>query len=168
MPIEKKLTKAAKAYELTEKEYAFACLIAMDWDEYSAWYITQNGRGETWTKSSLQREVMAMLEHTRACTKDLIEVRQKKIEKLFASKVKMAGKSDMSSTSMKETQLKELIAAKNNMTAGSRDWLDAQKLIADIAGSKKSEIKKESKTVHYYLPIKCNICSLYNAARQNE
>lgn len=167
MPIKKELTKKASTYNLTEQEYAFACLTALEWDKHSAWYIAFNGQGEAWAKTALENEIAKMLIKVKECVNDIIKARAPEMDKALKADMKDIDKQDISSKSMKETQLKELIAAKKKMVTGSREWLDAQKLIADIAGSKKSEIKEQSKTVHYYLPIKCNMCSLYNSAQKD-
>lgn len=39
-------------------------------------------------------------------------------------------------------------------------------MIADITQIKKDEIKEEDTTVHFYLPLSCNNCSLYLAAKK--
>ena len=65
------------------------------------------------------------------------------------------------SLATKEETLKGLIIAKSKMKAGSKEWLDATKLIADLQQMKKDIVEEEDTTVHYYLPLTCNRCSLY-------
>lgn len=40
--------------------------------------------------------------------------------------------------------------------------------LSDLEGWKKQDTKEESETVHYYLPLRCNICELYNAAKKDQ
>lgn len=65
------------------------------------------------------------------------------------------------SMATKEETLKGLIIAKSKMKAGSKEWLDATKLIADLQQMKKDVVEEEDTTVHYYLPLNCSRCSLY-------
>ena len=47
------------------------------------------------------------------------------------------------------------------MTFGSKEWLDTNKMIADITRMKQEEVKTEDNTVHYFIPLTCHKCSLY-------
>lgn len=38
--------------------------------------------------------------------------------------------------------------------------------LSDLEGWKKSDPKEEQETIHYYLPLRCNVCSLYKAAKE--
>jgi hypothetical protein len=68
---------------------------------------------------------------------------------------------DALSMATKEETLKGLIIAKSRMKVGSKEWLDTTKLIADLQQMKKEVVEEEDTTVHYYLPLTCNKCSLY-------
>lgn len=70
------------------------------------------------------------------------------------------------SMSTKEETLKDLIIAKSKMKRGSKEWLDTTKLIADLQQMKKDIVEEEDTTVHYYLPLTCNRCSLYLANKK--
>lgn len=72
---------------------------------------------------------------------------------------------DMSSELSKENQLKELLIAKSKHPVGSKEWLDIKKLIAEISRVKQDEIKEEDELVHFYVPIQCHQCALYEAQK---
>ena len=61
----------------------------------------------------------------------------------------------------KEAMLKDLAKARKKMTFGSKEWLDTNKMIADITRMKQEEVKTEDNTVHYFIPLTCHKCSLY-------
>lgn len=168
MPLGREIKKQMKKYSLNEREYAFATLISNGWDSHSAWYVVNNARGEAWSREALAHEIDKLIYKTKECVGILKNERNGEEDKAMKKEVKQASKMDLSSKSLKETQLTELIAAKERLQAGSREWIDAQKLIADISGTKKSEIKEENKTIHYYLPLKCIDCSLYKEKTTKE
>ena len=60
----------------------------------------------------------------------------------------------------KEQLLKDLLLARKKVAYGSREWIDMTKQIADITQAKKDEIKEEDTTIHFYLPLICDNCSL--------
>ena len=65
----------------------------------------------------------------------------------------------------KEQLLKDLYIARNKVSRGSREWIDMTKQIADITQAKKDEIKEEDTTIHFYLPLTCHHCSLYQSRK---
>lgn len=65
------------------------------------------------------------------------------------------------SKATKEETLKDLLIAKSKMRFGSKEWLDATKLIADLQQMKKEIVEDEDTTIHYYLPLNCRNCELY-------
>ena len=60
----------------------------------------------------------------------------------------------------KEQLLKDLVLARKKVSYGSKEWIDMTKQIADITQAKKDELKEEDTTIHYYLPLTCDRCSL--------
>lgn len=72
---------------------------------------------------------------------------------------------DMTTELSKETQLKELLLAKQKFPVGSKEWLDVKKMIADISRVKQDDIQDEEDIVHFYVPLQCHNCSLYMAQK---
>ena len=68
---------------------------------------------------------------------------------------------EMLAVYMHEGPLKDLLIAKSKMRFGSKEWLDATKLIADLQQMKKEIVEDEDTTIHYYLPLNCRNCELY-------
>ena len=73
---------------------------------------------------------------------------------------------DMQSELSKENQLRELLIAKKKLTVGTSEWLKIVQTIADITQAKKDEIQTEDNTIHYYLPLTCSMCELYQKAKK--
>lgn len=94
--------------------------------------------------------------------------RQKESEKEEEFLVEGVSDEDIASELSKENQLRKLIAARKKYDGkeGCKEWIDLTKMIADITQIKKDEIKEDT-TTHFYLPISCNNCSLYLAAKKN-
>lgn len=72
---------------------------------------------------------------------------------------------DMTTELSKENQLKELVAAKQKYSIGSKEWLDVKKMIADLTRIKQEDLQDEDDLVHFYVPIQCHSCSLYMKAK---
>lgn len=73
---------------------------------------------------------------------------------------------DMATELSKEMQLKELLIAKQRFAVGSKEWLDVKKMIADISRVKTENIETEEDVVHFYVPIQCHQCALYEAQKK--
>lgn len=97
-----------------------------------------------------------------------IQRMQKAVEKEADFPVDKVSDEDIASELSKENQLRKLIAARKKYDGkeGCKEWIDLTKMIADITQIKKDEIKEEDTTVHFYLPLSCNNCSLYLAAKK--
>lgn len=97
--------------------------------------------------------------------KELVKKKAKRIAE-DEEKVRVeVSDADIANELSKETQLRELIAAKKMHPEGSKEWLDIKKMIADITRVKQDEIKEEDDFVHFYVPIQCHNCSLYMAKK---
>lgn len=75
---------------------------------------------------------------------------------------------DMTTELSKEVQLKELLIAKGKHPVGSKEWLDIKKLIAEISRVKTENMETEDELVHFYVPLQCHNCSLYNKAKEKK
>lgn len=75
---------------------------------------------------------------------------------------------DMTTELSKEMQLKELLIAKQKFAVGSKEWLDVKKMIAEITRVKTENMETEDELVHFYVPLQCHNCSLYNKAKEKK
>lgn len=154
---DKKTQKKASTYSLTPNELAFADLVACGWDLKDA-YMLATGQGLTWTEAAVLRSARELA--ARVGTKNRIkELRNGKLAQEVVDQKKE--EEDITKALSKEAMLRDLYLARKKMTVGSKDWLDTNKMIADITRMKQEEIKTEDNTVLYYLPLTCNKCSLY-------
>ena len=155
------------------KEKAFADLLALGWKDKDAYLISglynpvynlEINKKNMNTLLSDDKDFMDYL--TSASRK--IKRRQKESEKEDDISVDGISEEDIASELSKENQLRKLIAARKKYDGkeGCKEWIDLTKMIADITQIKKDEIKEEDTTVHFYLPLSCNNCSLYLAAKK--
>ena len=65
----------------------------------------------------------------------------------------------------KEEVLQEALQTAMLLPKNDPKRVDVLMRFADLAQMKREEIKEEDQTIHYYLPLTCNNCSLYMAAK---
>ena len=134
--------------------------------------IFSNKKGETWTTAAVNkatREILARVDVKRR----IKELRKGDLNEMAKDAAK--GREEQVSTDddvmkqlSKENMLRDLFLARKKMVVGSKDWLDTNKMIADITRMKQEEVKTEDNTVHFYLPLTCNKCSLYNNHKKEQ
>lgn len=66
----------------------------------------------------------------------------------------------------KEEVLQEALRTAMLLPQNDPKRVDVLMRFADLAQMKKEEIKEEDSTIHYYLPLSCNNCSLYLANKK--
>lgn len=161
----KKTKSLAKSYDVSVNELAFADLIAAGWDTADAFFFCIQ-EGKTWTMAAVEKAAREILART-SVKKRIRELRKGDLNEMAKDAVK--GKTekptetddDVMKQLSKENMLRDLFLARKKMAVGSKDWLDTNKMIADITRMKQEEVKTEDNTVHFYLPLTCNKCSLY-------
>lgn len=67
----------------------------------------------------------------------------------------------------KEEILQEALQSALSLPVNDKNRVEILMKYADLAQMKKEEIKEEDSTIHYYLPLSCNNCSLYIANKKN-
>ena len=172
--LSKGLITECKKLKITPQEKAFADLLNAGWKEKDSYLVTGLYK-HLLSEEANTRNMRSLLakdtftEYMEELEKDkkyiemkLKEVSQTAITTAPTTEVLQVTEEDISNELSKDAQLKELITAKKAATIGSKEWLDIKKMIADITQVKKEEIKDEASLVHYYLPLTCNVCSLYN------
>lgn len=146
--------KMSREYEMSPEELAFVDMVACGWERRDAYIIAMH-TGENWTAQAIDR----------ACR----EVLSRLTAKRRIGELRTGGASteedddvDLQEGASKENMLRELIQAKKRYKLGSKEWLEISKMIADITRMKQEEVQIEDKTVHFYLPLTCSRCRLYN------
>lgn len=66
----------------------------------------------------------------------------------------------------KEEILQEALQSALSLPVNDKNRVEILMKYADLAQMKKEEIKEEDNTIHYYLPLSCNNCSLYLANKK--
>lgn len=68
----------------------------------------------------------------------------------------------------KESVLKEMIKSAMSLPVNDINRINILQKYSELQQMKKDEVKEEDTTVHYYLPLSCNNCSLYLANKQKK
>lgn len=162
-----KIVKEAALYKLNPDELAIADLVSSGWASDVAFRLIYRV-GASWLPEVVKREARTIMakEGVKMRMKDnrarITEADKAKAEE-GKKPVNIDDEEDkaMLESVSKENMLLDLVKARTKMTVGSKDWLDVNKMIADLTRMKQDEVKTEDTTVHFYLPIKCHQCSLY-------
>lgn len=161
------LKAECKKYKMQIREKAFADLILMGWKDKDA-YMASGLYNPAYSVSVNDKEMNKLLIEDELFKKyiKITSARIKREEKKQEDEEQIDpsetfSDEELSNSLTKEKQLTELLIAKKKHPIGSKEWLDISKLIADITQAKKDEIKEEDTTIHYYLPLSCDMCELY-------
>lgn len=158
--ISRSLRAEVKKLKISEREKAFADLLTLGWVNFDA-YVVSGLYNPVYSREANQREMNALIEapdfaaYLKLSGKRLRRKEKEEEEESASADI------DMATELSKEYQLKELLVAKAKHPVGSKEWVEIKKMIADITQAKKDEIQTEDTTIHYYLPLTCNMCELY-------
>lgn len=148
----------------------FCDLIVAGWSREDA-YIFSGLWNSTYSTIMNNQDMQKLLAENHNVTEYIDEkLKEKEAAKRKAAreeaKEKIVDDSiDMTTELSKETQLKELLIAKGKHPIGSKEWLDIKKLIADLSKVKNEDLQEEDDLVHFYVPIQCHQCKLYEDAK---
>ena len=95
---------------------------------------------------------------------------RKKEVKAFLDEVFAASFSHAKEESPNFRKKEDVVAELNQLATSVKEpKLKAEILLklADLQQMKKEEVKEDEHTVHYYLPLSCNKCELYQKAKEN-
>lgn len=158
---------------ISTKEKAFADLVALGWKDKDA-YLISGLYNPVYNLEINIKNMNALLSTDNDFMSYLTSV-SRRVKRRQKESIKDGdvldndiSEEDIASELSKENQLRKLIAARKKYEGkeGCKEWIDLTKMIADITQIKKDEIKEEDTTVHFYLPLSCNNCSLYLAAKK--
>lgn len=181
LELSQKTTRICRSYKLSAEALAFADLCAVGWEPADA-YIIAYRKGMTWVKKALKAEVEKLaqsqpVQDRIAEIKNVLSERQKEAVKQTAKKER----NTVVDTAMsKEQMLYDLQLAKTDMTPGSKEWIDINKLIVDVTRMKQDEVVNEESTIHHFLPVhyptgcqdclyqRCDSCKYKKAYKDKE
>lgn len=150
-----KQQKLAKQYKLKPQELAFADLCAVGWEPEDAWNAAIR-EGLTWNKSA-RKEAIDKLFNSPYVQERIDSVKQVLRKQQIESVKNITNKERkeiVSEAMSKEAMIYDLQTALQNMTTGTKEWLDTKKLIVEVTRMKQDEVKDEERTVHYFLPVR--------------
>lgn len=138
--------KKAKSYGMSATEYlVYADLRASGWTQRDAWAVAFQGKGMTWSKSELERE-MNKLEALNSVQKRIAELHGTKSDEELTPE-------ELAKATSKEEIMKNLVIAQRRQKLGSPEWQKTTAMIADYSKIKQDELQTEDTTVHFYLPV---------------
>lgn len=152
--VSQKTDRICKAHKLSPEGLVFADLCATGWEPADA-YIMAFRKGSTWIKKALKDEAQKCLE-SQPVQDRIAEIRNvltQKQKEALSNKNKKERNSVVDTAMSKEQMLYDLQVAKQNMTVGSKEWLDTNKLIVDVTRMKQDEVVNEESTIHHFLPV---------------
>jgi uncharacterized protein YdaT len=174
--LSQKMMKVCRTSRLKPEALAFCDLVAAGWEPADA-YIVAFRKGATWIKKALKTEVEKLLETEdvkNRITLTKFSLRQSQEEKTKNATNKER-KDVVSEALSKEAMIYDLQTALRGMKQGSKEWIDTKKMIIDVTRMKQDEVKDETSTIHYYLPVqyptgcqdclysKCDTCKFKKA-----
>lgn len=164
-----KAQKVAANYVLTPEEVAFADLVWAGWEKPEAYKFVYRA-GYTWREDALDAEIRGICEkkgykerikeHNRV-VKVVETVQEPTKKKRKRNTIEDDEDQAFAKATSKEGMLRDLIAAREKVVFGNKEWLEYSKMIADITKMKNDEIISEDDTVHFYVPLRCHQCELY-------
>lgn len=163
------LRRLAKKFGLTPDQLAMADLVAVGWEPSDAWAMCVR-LGLTWDRRALQAEIEKLVkskEFQERVAKTKESLTQAQLEK-FANDRDTIKKRDLKKKTSKDALLQDLLAARENVKPGTLDYAKMTMQIADLTNAKKEETVKEDTTIHFYAPLKCSSCELYNKFKSND
>lgn len=138
--------KKAKSYGMSATEYlVYSDLRAAGWTQRDAWSVAFQGKGMTWSKSELERE-MNKLEALNSVQKRITELHGAKSDEELTPE-------ELAKATSKEEIMKNLVIAQRRQKLGSPEWQKTTAMIADYSKIKQDELQTEDTTVHFYLPV---------------
>lgn len=180
LEVSAKTTKICKNLKMTPEALAFADLCSLGWEPTDA-YIVAFRKGATWIKRVLKEEVEKLLKSAPvqdriAENKNVLSERQKEAVKQTSKKERG---SVVDTAMSKEQMLYDLQVAKADLTPGTKEWIDVNKMIIDVTRMKQDEVVGEESTIHHYLPVhyptgcqdclfqRCNTCKYKKFYEEN-
>ena len=159
MDYSRSLKAAVKKARISIPEKVFADLMILGWKEQDA-YVAAFGYNINYDDNYVRTQMRNTISNPDFAR--YMESRGRRLDNDTKAEAEGSLSDDeLISKATKEETLKELMAAKAGMKTGSKEWMDAIKLIADLQQMKKDVVDDEETTIHYYLPLNCKNCSLY-------
>ncbi len=142
--------KRAKSYKMANVEYLiFADLRAAGWCQHDAWAVAFQGKGLSWSKEELERE-MNKLEALNSVQTRMAELQGVKEQH---NNNDMTAE-ELAEATSKETILKNLVIAQRSQKLGSPEWQKTTAMIADYNKIKQDELDTQDNTIHFFLPAR--------------
>lgn len=156
--ISRSLRAETKKQKITEREKAFADLVAMGWVSFDA-YVLTGLYNPVYSKEANEREMNALM--GEANFDSYLKLAGKRLRRKEQEKETEDIDIDLQKELSKEEQIKEYLIAKRNNKVGSPEWFKAKEQIAKLTEAQKEKMENEKKTIHYYIPLSCYNCPLY-------
>ena len=143
------LIRKSKGYGMADVHYLiYADLRACGWSMRNAWNVAFNGRGASWAKDVLEKEMNRL---------ESLDSVQNRIEELQGKRTQDSEgltPEELAKETSKEKLLADLVLSRRKHRYGSKEWTEDTKLIAEYARIKHDDLQTEDTTVHFYIPAR--------------
>lgn len=151
-----------KKLKITPPERAMADLISLGWnpqDAYIAMNLYKPALSDEYNKEQIEKMI------TDSDFQEYNKKREKSIRRgvLKQSIKDVNGEEEEDDINLidKEAVLKEILRSALSLPQNDPNRAKMLMQYAELQQMKKEEVETEDTTVHYYLPLSCNNCSLY-------
>lgn len=164
LTVSRKLQTECKKANLDIQERAMADLMVLGWTAQDAFIAA--GFNKPMLSDEYNKQQLEILT-TDAAFQKYLDARSKTLKKGILKQYESDSEEDEERTQVKllskEEVLQEALQTAMLLPKNDPKRVDVLMRFADLAQMKKEEIKEEDTTIHYYLPLSCKQCSLYQA-----
>lgn len=167
LTVSRKLQTECKKANLDVQERAMADLMVLGWTAQDAFIAA--GFNKPMLSDEYNKQQLEILT-TDAAFQKYLDARSKALKKGILKQYESDSEEDEERTQVKllskEEVLQEALQTAMLLPKNDPKRVDVLMRFADLAQMKKEEIKEEDTTIHYYLPLSCKQCSLYQAHKK--
>lgn len=164
MDISRKTKSEAKSVGMSPTEMATVDLIVLGWNPMDAYKVAMSPPITT-PDEFINERVEALM--AKENIKEYITSKQKSIASSFEKYLENPT-TQGAPLLEKEDVLQELLRIAMTMPANSKERADIMMKYASLQQMQKEKVTEEDTTIHYYLPLSCYNCELYQKRKKNE
>lgn len=164
-----KFKQECKRYKIDGNHRAIADLILLGWTPKDAYMAV--GLYDATYSDTFHEGMIREITENEAFKMYVSKTERKKeldVEKKLKAKVNGGEEEDTDDASKKYRTKDEVIEALASTvdTLHGKDRADVLMKLADLQRMKQEEVVEEDNTVHFYLPVTCHMCDLYNKEKK--
>ena len=164
LTVSRKLQTECKKANLDIQERAMADLMVLGWTAQDAFIAV--GFNKPMLSDEYNKQQLEILT-TDAAFQKYLDARSKALKKgilkQYSDESEDDGEKEKLKLMSKEDILQEALQSALSLPVTDKNRVEILMKYADLAQLKKESLDEEDTTIHYYLPLSCKQCSLYQA-----